>query len=83
MLIMDLISECANPECLNIEIFDLESGEVVWKGTGDYIPGYLEDQSLESFDAPEGGVFTLNVSGVKPWPTWTFRDETACKSPWA
>lgn len=83
MLIMDFISECANPECLAIEIFDTEVGDVIWSGAGDSIPGYLEDQSLESFDAPEGGVLTLNVCDVKPWPTWTLRDGKAHKSPWS
>ena len=82
MLLMDFVGECANPECLDIEVFDIEAGEVVWSGLGSNIPGYLEDQSLESFDAPEGRVLTLNVSGVKPWPAWTFRDGKAHKSPW-
>ena len=83
MLIMDFISECSNPENLCVAIYDTEAGDIVWEGSGDSIPGYLEDQNIEGFDAPENNVITLNVCGVKEWPLWTFRDGKARKSPWA
>ena len=83
MLIMDFIGECSNPENLCVAIYDTEAGDIVWEGSGDSIPGYLEDQNIEGFDAAENNVITLNVCGVKEWPLWTFRDGKACKSLWA
>lgn len=82
MLIMEFVDHCANPENLNISIYDAEAGDVVWQGTADGIPGCFEDQSMEGFDAPENNTITINIHGVKPWPLWTYRDGKACKSPW-
>jgi len=83
MLIMDFIGECSNPENLQVAIYDADAGDVIWEGCADDVPGYLEDQSISGFDAPEGDVITINVCGVKSWPMWTYRNGKPHKSPWA
>lgn len=60
--VWEFVQLCCDPSMLKVDIFDLASGESVYKGMADEIPADYEDMKLWSFDAPFGGTDTLEIN---------------------
>lgn len=63
MTINELLYACVDASLLKLTIYDLESGEDVWSGDADEVPGEYEYLEIESWDVPnKGGELTVNVT---------------------
>ena len=62
MNIYEFLDYCIDAGMMEVEIYSLDDGDVVWTGDGDEVPerfGYLE---LASYDVPgKPGKITLNI----------------------
>lgn len=63
MRIDDFLDYCSDAGMVRVEIFDFDSGKVVFKGWGDDIPEDLLYEDISSWDPPErSGVITININ---------------------
>ena len=65
MTIYEFVGLCCEPSFQVYEIYDIDSGKTLYKGTGDEIPTDLEDYEVSSYDcislANNKDVITLNI----------------------
>lgn len=62
MSIYEIMDLCLEPGLCTVVVFDTEKGEEVWSGAGDEIPRKYADKECDSFDVPEDGKMTFNIS---------------------
>lgn len=62
MSVAEFLDYCIEPCMLNIHLYNLEKGCVIWSGRADEIPNEYADMELCSFDPPFEDAMTLNIA---------------------
>lgn len=63
MTVYELLNLCMDASLMDVQLYDLNSREVIWSGFGDEVPENYEDVEVDSYDPVDNrGTFTINIS---------------------